>query len=238
MYYSDLGDNAKADFLQYTISSLLLIDLPDGDILNMFARLNTYSVKLNNQELLNSQYFGYYKQLVYRLASEYGTFWIDNKILSEKAMSRMDDAKFISDIMLTIVSGDIISNTMAMNERYHKRYDDEFPQSEIIEQNIKKAIDLLDKLYEGALSETSFKQIPLLYSTILVLYHMYNPIDCFIEFDINYDDRIISRLKTALDEIDTLVAEGGSDDPAKEAFILTFKKIPPHLMFVLVGVHL
>jgi len=80
MYYSDLGDNAKADFLQYTISSLLLIDLPDGDILNMFARLNTYSVKLNNQELLNSQYFGYYKQLVYRLASEYGTFWIDNKI--------------------------------------------------------------------------------------------------------------------------------------------------------------
>ncbi|MCI5483497.1 MAG: DUF262 domain-containing protein, partial [Clostridiales bacterium] len=81
MCYSELPDEVKRDFLKYPISAILLIDLDDNAVFDIFARLNTYSVKLNNQELLNSQYFGVYKQLVYRLAQEYRTFWVESGIL-------------------------------------------------------------------------------------------------------------------------------------------------------------
>ena len=60
---------------------ILLLDLPDRDILDIFARLNTYSVSLNKQELFNAKYFGYFKQLVYKLSGDYYTFWTENKYL-------------------------------------------------------------------------------------------------------------------------------------------------------------
>jgi uncharacterized protein with ParB-like and HNH nuclease domain len=224
MLYSDLPDVIKADFLKYTISSLLLVDLPDSEILNMFARLNTYSVRLNPQELLNSQYFGYYKQLVYSLSNDYRTFWLDNKILTEKAISRMDDAKFISDILLAIVSGEVLSNSMAINERFYRKYDDEFGEYKFIEKNLKLSFDLLNRLYGDSLSETSYKQLPLLYSTILILYHMHSPVKFLCNYNIKYEESHNPRLKTALDEIDALISSDNVENPEIVAFILTLKK--------------
>ena len=98
-YYSELPEAIKKDFLKYPISAIMLIDLDDSTVFDIFARLNTYSVKLNNQELLNSQFFGLYKQLVYRIAAEYRTFWMDSKIVSEKGISRMEDAKLVTELV-------------------------------------------------------------------------------------------------------------------------------------------
>lgn len=42
-YYSDLPDAVKRDFLKYPISAIMLIDLDDTTVFDIFARLNTYS---------------------------------------------------------------------------------------------------------------------------------------------------------------------------------------------------
>ena len=68
MLYSELPDEVQGEFLKYELSVDLLLDVQDRDILDVFARLNTYSVSLNKQELFNAKYFGYFKQLVYKLS--------------------------------------------------------------------------------------------------------------------------------------------------------------------------
>lgn len=49
MLYSELPDEVQGEFLKYELSVDLLLDVQDRDILDVFARLNTYSVSLNNE---------------------------------------------------------------------------------------------------------------------------------------------------------------------------------------------
>ena len=53
----------NAHFVVYEYS-----ELEDSQVLEIFARLNTYAVGLNSQELRNGKYFGPFKETVYELA--------------------------------------------------------------------------------------------------------------------------------------------------------------------------
>ena len=50
------------------------------EVLEVFARLNTYSVALNKQELRNGRFFGLFKQSMYQLAYEHLEFWRRQRI--------------------------------------------------------------------------------------------------------------------------------------------------------------
>lgn len=203
----------------------MLIDLDDNAVFDIFARLNTYSVKLNNQELLNSQFFGLYKQLVYRLAQEYRTFWIDSGILSEKNISRMEDAKLVSELLSVIVTGSISSNSFDQSKKLYAKYDDSFDESANIECNFKYALDIFCKIYPTDFSATAFAKVPLFYSTFLALYHMNHPIAVLGDKHHPIDESSIPKLRTVLDEIDR-VASSAIDDLSSgdEAFVITLKK--------------
>ena len=222
--YSDLPEEVQRKFLKYPISAVLLIDLDDNEVFDIFARLNTYSVKLNNQELLNSQYFGLYKQLVYRLAQEYRSFWIFSGILSEKNISRMHDAKLVSDLLAVIVKGKIESNSFSQSKKIYSQYDDEFKDSLNIESRFKQTLDLFSKVYGDGFAETSFSKVPLFYSTFLALYHLNFPIPMFGMQRIGIDERDLPKIKTALDDIDVLLADSDGLNKEEENFLLTLKK--------------
>lgn len=225
-YYSELPEAIKKDFLKYPISAIMLIDLDDSTVFDIFARLNTYSVKLNNQELLNSQFFGLYKQLVYRIAAEYRTFWIDSKIFSEKGISRMEDAKLVTELVSAIILGKIESNSFAQSKKIYSLYDDKFDEAESIESKFKQTLDLFAKIYGDTFSETSFSNLPLFYSTFLVLYHLRYPLPMFEETcQSNISDNL-SKVKTVLDDIQE-IAETPIDELTNEAdsaFVITTKK--------------
>ena len=223
--YSDLPDNVKKDFLKYPISAIMLIDLDDNDVFDIFARLNTYSVKLNSQELLNSQFFGLYKQLVYRLAQEYRTFWCDSGILSEKEISRMEDAKLVSEMLAVIVTNRITSNSYEQSKRLYSQYDDRFDEGAAIERNFKLTLDLFSKVYAHDFGETAYVKAPLFYSTFLALYHMNFPIGVLGESYHPFDEKSIPKIRTALDEIDRIACTPIEElHGENEAFAITLKK--------------
>lgn len=223
--YSELPDQVKKDFLKYPISAILLIDIDDNAVFDIFARLNTYSVKLNNQELLNSQFFGVYKQLVYKLAQEYRSFWVESGILSEKAISRMDDAKLVSELLSVIVEGRIETNSLEQNKKIYARYDDEFENAEEIESRFKKTLDLFCKVYPVSFSETAYSNTPLFYSTFLALYHLNYPIMLFGDSVHNVDENSLSRIRTVLDDISSIVATPLDELNREDTdFVITLKK--------------
>ena len=68
MYFKDLDEDTQRGILKYELAVDLLQDMPDEEIYDIFARLNTYSVVLNDQEQRNGHYFGEFKTAVYTLS--------------------------------------------------------------------------------------------------------------------------------------------------------------------------
>lgn len=222
--FSELDDDVKKDFLKYPISAVMFIDLDDNTIFDIFARLNTYSVKLNNQELLNSQFFGLFKRLVYSLSQEYRNFWVESHILSIKNISRMEDAKLVSDLLSVIVNKKIDSNSFELNKKLYAKYDDEFDEYEVIEQRFKSVIDTISKIYGNSIIQTNYTKLPLFYSLFLVIYHINFSLgflpDCG---NIKIGETNLAKVKTALDQIDDDI-NNATDKPIISALVQTLKK--------------
>ena len=85
----------------HTFSFELFHGISDSEVLKMFARLNTYSVPLNAQELRNGRYFGLFKQSVYELAHEHLEFWRRHGIFSKRSIVRMLEVEFVSELLIS-----------------------------------------------------------------------------------------------------------------------------------------
>ena len=94
-FFSGLDVDTQRDILKYEFVVDLLQDMPDKDVYDVFARINTYAVSLKAQELRNAKWFGEFKTSVYVLANDFVTFWENNKIFTPKQMLRMAEAESI-----------------------------------------------------------------------------------------------------------------------------------------------
>ena len=169
MLYSELPDDIQGEFLKYELSVDLLLDVQDRDILDVFARLNTYSVSLNKQELFNAKYFGYFKQLVYKLSGDFYLFWTENRIFTDTKIMRMAEAELMTDIIIATLDG-IQSKKSA--EKFYVKYDEDFANRKQIELNIKSTMDLIGNLFRDTLKTSNFRTVPNFYGLFISLYHM------------------------------------------------------------------
>lgn len=199
--YSELPEEVQSDFLKYELSVDLLLDLSDRDILDIFARLNTYSVSLNKQELFNAKYFGYFKQLVYNLSGNYYTFWIENRIFTDRKIMRMAEAELVTDLLIAILDG-IQSKKNA--EKYYQIYDDKLDNRKVIEKNFTDIMNLIGNLFEGTLSESNFRTVPNFYGIFIALYHMNYGIPHFEVDRVVICDKDYPKLRNCLDDINSI----------------------------------
>ena len=211
LYFSQLPNEIKSDILKYEIAVDLLMDLEDRDILDIFARLNTYSVSLNKQELLNAKYFGYFKQLVYRLGFEFSKFWVQNGIFTDTKIMRMAEAELISDLLIAMLDG--IRSKKSV-EKYYVCYDDDFPQREEFERRFKHTMDLIGDLFDESLKDTNYSRPPMFYGLFVTLYHMnYGVKDLAADRQPITPDAY-SKVRNALSNMDEIV----SLDPVPEKY--------------------
>lgn len=210
--YSELPEDVQADFLKYELSVDLLLDLCDRDVLDVFARLNTYSVSLNKQELFNAKYFGYFKQLVYRLSGDYYTFWIDNRIFTDRKIMRMGEAELVTDLLIAILDG-IQSKKSA--EKYYQKYDEEFANRKEIENNFSNTMNIIGNLFGDTLMDSNFRTVPNFYGLFVALYHMNYGIPNLEIERVEISSREYPKLRNCLDDINCIME---MDDVPKEYF--------------------
>ena len=205
LYFSEMPSNVQKEFLEYAINTNVVWSPQDEEILGIFARLNTYTVKLNNQELWNAKYFGLFKQTVHSLAYKFYTFWRSLNILTEYKIARMGDVELTSE--LVIVSFDGIQDRKVI-ESYYDDYDDKFPNRNKIIKRFKNCIDTIGEIYGELLPNSYFKGIPLFYTLYCVIYDL-----LFGLKSSRYKDRIsirglhYLRIRTALEEIESILEE-------------------------------
>tara|TARA_R110002049_G_scaffold229354_4_gene401442 strand:- start:1328 stop:2389 length:1062 start_codon:yes stop_codon:yes gene_type:complete len=133
--FGDLDEEIQAAILQYEIGVDLLYNVSLEDMLDIFARINTYSVTLNTQEKLNAKYLGVFKTIAYELGHRYVNYMLNSGVLTEKSVSRMGEAQLASDILVALVGG---VQTVKNIEKYYKEYED----MESVPENVQSSIEL------------------------------------------------------------------------------------------------
>ncbi len=133
--FSQLDEDTQALVLQYEVGVDLLYNVSLADMLDIFARINTYSVTLNQQEKLNARYLGIFKTTAYELGHSYINYVLDGRVLTEAQVSRMGEAQMASDLLVAIVGG---VQTIKNIEKYYRLYEDSDEVPIIIEKAIER----------------------------------------------------------------------------------------------------
>lgn len=167
--FDDLPEEVQSDLLKYEIGVDLLYDLPYGDLLDIFARLNTYTVKLNSQELLNAKYVGYFKQLAYRLGYRYVEYLLAAHVVSKAQVTRMSEAQLTSDLLVAITDGVQTSKNI---ENYYRKYEDQFNEIDIVEKKFDAVMAYINAIYPPEeLASTNWTRLHLFYTLFTSVGH-------------------------------------------------------------------
>ncbi len=169
LLFSELPKNEQQKYEDFEVSFISIRGATEADIISIFSRLNSFSLPLNTQEKRNSKFAGEFKTLVYEIASEYNTFWIQFKILSENNIARMADALLVSEILYTVISG-IKSASASGVDKMYARYEENLPNRKGLYERFTKTISILGHLLESKHIRTVFSPKFMFYSLFLVVY--------------------------------------------------------------------
>jgi hypothetical protein len=198
--FVDLPIDIQNDFMKYEIGVDVLFDQTYEDILDIFARLNTYSVKLNQQELLNAQYLGFFKQTAYSLGYRYVSYWIEGNIITKAQVSRMAEAELASDLLVALIGGVQTNKTIS---QFYKKYEDEPDNLEKMEGVFDGTMSFIGEIYPANIIRgTNFKRIQLFYSLFCSIAHSLiglKNLDEVVRPPLSKDN--IGRVRACLDEI-------------------------------------
>ena len=224
-YFSELPPDVQSDFLSYELTVNVLVDLDDKDVLDIFARLNSYGVKLNKQELINAKYFGYFKQTVYSLGFDFTKYWELNKLFSSANIMRMKEAELVSELLVVMLDG--IQDAKII-DRYYAKYDETFEERAEVCSRFEKTMDFIANLYDGNFSRTCYSSSPLFYSLFTAIYHLNYGVKNFPYPRRPITNADIAKLRSALAEIENTLNKQSGITAAEQRFIISCKKSTGH----------
>lgn len=169
--FSELSSSNQAKILAYEFSVVILEGISDADVLDIFARMNTYSLRLTSQELLNAAFFGEFKKTIYELGYKHLEFWRENKILSDKEITRMAEADLTTELVIAMLDG-IQKRQQLLTRGFYEKYDDEFPDKRRIETQFDTIISLISRCLDKELPRSSFRTKAMFYSLFCAFYHL------------------------------------------------------------------
>ena len=201
--FSQLPEDIQASILSYEVAVDLLINLPDPEVLDIFGRLNSYAVILNEQEKLNAEYFGTFKVLANSIGRKYNEYWIKQGVFTAKQILRMSEVNLAADLLIAMNAG---IKSKKQIRRHYALYEDQVEiEPEGLETKFDAIISTIGKLYPEGLSSTEFRR-PFLFYTLFTsvghcLYGLPNLEAERAALDVDQD---IQRARNGLDRVGEL----------------------------------
>ena len=168
-FFSDLPKSVRGDITHYPFICEVFYGLTDEEVLSIFARLNTFSVKLNAQELRNGRFFGPFKQSAYGLSLEHLNFWRHNRVFSETSIARMQEVELTSELMVAELDG--LQDKKKSIDTFYRRYDEKFPQRDEVEGKFRDVFDAISAAFPETLQQHEFRRVPLFYTLFTAVAH-------------------------------------------------------------------
>jgi hypothetical protein len=169
LLFSQLPEETQAQVLAYEVSVDLLINLPDSEVLDIFSRLNSYAVLLNEQEKINADHFGPFKVLADKIGHKYFEYWTSQGILTSKQIMRMLEVNLVADLLIASLEG---IKSKKQIKKFYDIYEGKFDlEPSILEFKFDSVISEIDKIYPEGLSDTEFKRPHVFYSLFTAIAH-------------------------------------------------------------------
>ncbi|MGG3738448.1 DUF262 domain-containing protein [Aeribacillus pallidus] len=140
--YKDLSKEDKLKFLEYEVVVRDLGAISIDKIKEVFQRINSTSYSLNAMEINNARYDGELKQISLTLSEK--NFFEKYNVFSANDIRRMNDIKFCLTIFITILS--TYFNRDNLFEEFLEKYNDVFPEKEIVFNQIVEVLDFIELL--------------------------------------------------------------------------------------------
>ena len=125
--FSDLNEEEQDRFMTYSVSADVIRSAKRSEILQMFRRMNAYTLPLNEAEKRHSIYTGEFKFYINELSDNLNEFFVEFGVFTDREILRMKDAEFLSEVSLSIEKG-IVSLSPRQLDNIYKGYDESFAQ--------------------------------------------------------------------------------------------------------------
>ncbi len=143
-YFRDLDTTQKENFWDYKIVVRTLRKTNDEEIRNIFTRLNTNNVALNDQELRNAKYSGHFKSLSERLADN--PYFQGIQLFTAREVRRMLDIEYVSELVLRQIYG--VTNKKDLLQVAYAEFDEEFSMESEVERDFNTVIGLIKSIVD------------------------------------------------------------------------------------------
>lgn len=156
--YDDLTPEEKERFLGYTISVDQLINASDADVLEVFSRLNSYTVPVNPAELRHAKYQGEFKWAVHDKARQWSTLWEDYKVVGTRQAVRLLSDSLMAEMYGVLLEGVRDGGQPKINSLY-ERHDESYTRGKI-DDKIDLVLEWILHSYRDALMQTPISSAP------------------------------------------------------------------------------
>ncbi len=199
-----IDSDIQTNILNYELSVDLLVNMPDSEVLDVFGRLNSYAVVLNEQEKINAQHFGPFKTLADSIAHSLNDFWLESRILTEQNILRMGDVNLVADLLIAMTSGVKSKKQIAS---FYAAFEREFDfDIEQLERNFRSTIETIRGIFGDRLRNSEFHRIHLFYTLFTSIYHINFGISNLPKHHEPISPERFSKAAIALEKVDEIYA--------------------------------
>jgi len=151
--YDKLSEEQKEIFLSYPIAVDQLVNANNDDVLEVFDRLNSYTVILNAAEKRHAAFQGLFKTAVHEASTQWRKFFTEFKILTIRDCVRMQDDQLFADLFGIFLRGVIDFDQKELNSLY-KDNDKRFDNCDKIVANVHATIRFIQENLSTAISDS------------------------------------------------------------------------------------
>jgi hypothetical protein len=163
--FSDLSNEERQRIYSYNFMVRQLPDVTKLELVDIFKRINRYTVSLNQQELRHATYWGEFIQSMERIAED--PLWSELGVFSSNDVRRMLDVEFISELAIGLLHG--VQNKKLSMDRYFVLHEKDFEQRDDVERTFRLITTELKGIFALLQSSSRWKKKSDFYSLFLVL---------------------------------------------------------------------
>lgn len=169
IFFSQMPAEVQTQVLSYELAVDVLVNMPDAEVLDIFSRLNSYAVVLNEQEKINATHFGPFKVLADDIGRKYLEFWTRQGILSSRNILRMQEVNLVADLLIALREGIKSKKRIkSFYAAYEKHFDDDVVA---LEAKFDGTMNCVSALFKEGLSDTEFRRVHIFYSLFTAVAH-------------------------------------------------------------------
>lgn len=146
--YASLEDEQKQAFLDYEVVVRDLGRLSEKEVQEVFYRMNSTNYSLNAMEVNNARFAGALK--IYAEEVSNWSFFEEHRVFTTVDVRRMNDLRWSLTLVISVIAG--YFNRDSEHEAYLRRYNDEFPERDIVDRLLRKTAELIERCDLGIYS--------------------------------------------------------------------------------------